>query len=180
MQLLNVCYLYTSFPILPTLSLAFLFRKQLNYSSLSSHCTTYCSAMVYDLDPGGYHPFRSAMGSTIHCSNDLPPAPQSRFRYVAVKILAADEKYEGHILRQLRPESLVEGTFSRVFSLVAGIWWRICRLTAGQVRGSRAKWAAPLRCHRVTRSNSQDRKGMLGKCTLLPLEIGHRTMMSCL
>ena len=40
-----------------------------------------------------------------------------RFRYVAVKILAADaldEKNDGHILQQLRPEPQLKGTTARV------------------------------------------------------------------
>ena len=49
------------------------------------------------------------------CCNDLP---HLRFRYSAVKTLAADatdENYDGHNIRQLRPEPQPKDAFARIF-----------------------------------------------------------------
>ena len=116
--------------------------------------------------------------------------PHLRFRYVAVKILAADapdEKHDGHILRQLRSAQQLNGTFARMFlglldtskdaKETSGGEFIVSLLDEFEVQG-------PNGLHRCFATE------LLGptvravkECSendgLLPLEIGRRTIVQC-
>ena len=120
-------------------------------------------------------------------SNDLP---HLRYRYVAVKILAADapdEKYDGHILRQLRPEPQPKDIFAYIFLRLfdtpkdaretSGGEFVVSLLDEFEVQG-------PNGLHRcvVTELLGPTVKA-IKSCSenagLLPLEIGRRIIVQC-